>query len=96
MGCNIYLSGGDFGADFTGRLKMPDIRISMDGLGRVFDNIFVERLWRTVKYAEVYLSEYTDVLAAVEGLGRYFRFYNTERLHQALGYQTPDAVYRGV
>ena len=83
-------------ADFTGRLKAADIRISMDGRGRVFDNIFVERLWRTVKYEEVYLKDYTDVPTAVESLGRYFRFYNTERFHQSLDYKTPEAMHRGL
>ena len=83
-------------ADFTGRLKAAEIRIRMDGRGRVFDNIFVERLWRTVKYEEVYLKDYTDVPTAVESLGRYFRFYNTERLHQSLGYKTPEAIHRGL
>lgn len=83
-------------ADFTGRLATAGIRISMDGRGRVFDNIFVERLWRTVKYEEVYLQEYTGVPMAVESVGRYFQFYNTERFHQSLGYKTPDAVHRGL
>jgi putative transposase len=83
-------------ADFTGRLKAAEIRISMDGRGRVFDNIFVERLWRTVKYEEVYLKDYTGVPTAVESLGRYFRFYNTERFHQSLGYKTPEAAHRGL
>ena len=67
----------------------------MDGRGRVFDNIFVERLWRTVKYEEVYLKSYDDVHACVHGLSAYFRFYNEERLHQALGYRTPQQVYYG-
>jgi putative transposase len=79
--------------DFTGRLQSLGIRISMDGRGRVFDNIFVERLWRTVKYEEVYLKDYESVPAAVAGLSSYFRFYNQERLHQSLGYRTPAAVY---
>jgi putative transposase len=81
--------------DFTRRLKNAGIRISMDGRGRVFDNIFVERLWRTVKYEEVYLKDYESVPAAVAGLSSYFRFYNQERLHQSLGYRTPAAVYHG-
>lgn len=79
--------------DFTGRLSASDIRISMDGRGRVFDNIFVERLWRTVKYEEVYLKDYTDVPTAVDGLSRYFQFYNTERRHQSLAYKTPTEVH---
>lgn len=78
---------------FTHRLEAAGIRISMDGRGRVFDNIFVERLWRTVKYEEVYLHDYDSAPAAWQGLDQYFAFYNGERLHQALGYQTPAAVY---
>jgi putative transposase len=79
--------------EFTGRLKKDDIRISMDGRGRVFDNIFVERLWRSVKYEEVYLHHYQTVSEARSGLARYFLFYNRERLHESLGYQTPYEVY---
>jgi putative transposase len=78
---------------FTGRLEQAGVRVSMDGRGRALDNVFVERLWRTVKYEDVYLKDYTTVPAAVAGLGDYFRFYNEERLHQALGYRTPQAVY---
>lgn len=63
--------------------------ISRDGRGRVFENIFVERLWRSVTYEEVYLKAYETVREAKEGLGSYFRFYNTERLHEASGYRTP-------
>ena len=80
---------------FTERLKQVEIQISMDGRGRALDNVFVERLWRSVKYEEVYLREYNTVREARQGLGRYFGFYNEERLHQALGYRTPAAVYRG-
>ncbi len=79
---------------FTTRLLEQGIRISMDGRGRVFDNIFVERLWRSVKYEEVYLKDYRNVPEARHGLRGYFEFYNTERLHQSLGYKTPKAVYR--
>lgn len=79
--------------DFTGVLKAAGIRISMDGRGRVFDNIFVERLWRTVKYEEVYLHDYRTVREAKAGLERYFPFYNRERLHESLGYQTPHEVH---
>jgi putative transposase len=82
--------------DFTGRLKKAEIRISWDGKGRAYDNIFVERLWRSVKYEEVYLKEYVTVREAVRELNAYFRFYNTERLHQSLKYRTPWNVYRGV
>ena len=83
-------------ADFTDRLKAAGIRISMDGRGRVFDNIFVERLWRTVKYEEVYIKSYEGVNECVNGLSAYFRFYNEERLHQSLGYRTPRQVYHGL
>ena len=82
-------------ADFTGRLEREGIRISMDGRGRVYDNIFIERLWRTVKYEEVYLNEYDSVAMAKERLARYFEFYNHDRLHQALDYRTPAEVYFG-
>lgn len=80
---------------FTGVLESAGVRISMDGRGRVFDNIFIERLWRSVKYEEVYLKDYESVSGAVRSLGAYFDFYNTERLHQSLGYTTPSAVYFG-
>jgi putative transposase len=66
----------------------------MDGRGRALDNVFVERLWRSVKYEDVYLKDDSDPPDAVRNLGLYFTFYNRERPHQALGYQTPDAVYR--
>ena len=79
--------------DFTGRLEQEEIRISMDGRGRVFDNIFVERLWRTVKYEEIYLKHYQTVSEARDGLAKYFLFYNTERIHEALDYRTPYELY---
>lgn len=79
---------------FTERLRGRGIQISMDGRGRALDNIFVERLWRSVKYEEVYLKDYRHVPDAISGLNGYFTFYNSERLHQALEYQTPEAVYR--
>lgn len=79
--------------DFTARLEAAGIRISMDGRGRALDNIFVERLWRTVKYEEVYLHDYDTPREAIQGLQRYFEFYNRQRLHQALDYRTPAAVY---
>ncbi len=78
---------------FTGRLLAEGIRVSMDGRGRALDNIFVERLWRSVKYEDVYLKDYESVTAAEDGLGGYFAFYNGERLHQSLGYRTPGEVY---
>jgi putative transposase len=88
--------GSQFTSDeFTGRLEALKIAISMDGRGRALDNIFVERLWRTVKYEEVYLKSYETVKEARESLARYFHFYNTERLHEALGYRTPLGVYFG-
>lgn len=79
--------------EFTNRLEREGIRISMDGRGRVFDNIFVERLWRSVKYEEVYLQQYQTVSEARKRLANYFIFYNRERLHESLGYQTPYQVY---
>ena len=78
---------------FTGRLQEEGIQISMCGRGRVWDNIFIERLWRSVKWEEVYLNDYETVPEAVERLGAYFRFYNNDRLHQPLGYRTPYQVY---
>ncbi len=79
---------------FTKLLLAHGVLISMDGRGRVFDNMFVERLWRSVKYEEVYLKDYRSVPEAINGLQGYFEFYNRERLHQSLNYQTPAAVYR--
>ena len=79
---------------FVKVLEQNRILVSMDGRGRVLDNIFIERLWRAVKYEEVYLHEYETVREAVEGLRRYFAFYNRQRFHQALGYKTPAEVYR--
>jgi len=81
--------------DHTGELKRHGVAISMDGRGRCMDNIFVERLWRSLKYEEVYLKEYATVREARSGIRRYFRFYNHDRVHQGLGYRTPAAVYRG-
>jgi putative transposase len=81
-------------AAFTGRLEAAGVQISMDGRGRALDNVFVERLWRSVKYEKVYLKDYAGFSDAASNLAAYFRFYNRERLHQALGYRTPAAVYR--
>jgi len=78
---------------FTGLLKQHGVKISMDGKGSYNDNLFIERLWRSVKYEEVYLKAYQDGREARIGLGNYFRFYNTERPHQALGYRTPAEVF---
>ena len=82
--------------DFTDELLSRSVRISMDGRGRVFDNIFIERLWRSLKYEEIYLKEYATVLEAIENIGNYFRFYNGERFHQSLDYKTPQEVYYGM
>jgi putative transposase len=78
---------------FTGRLQSAGVAISMDGKGRCLDNIFVERLWRSVKYENVYLYRYETVPELEMGLRLYFRYYNEERLHQSLDYCTPAAVY---
>ena len=82
-------------ADFTGRLLAGGIRISMDGRGRALDNIFVERLWRTVKYEDVYWKEYQTPKEVLCGLRDYFPYYNYHRPHQALDYRTPSEVYQG-
>jgi putative transposase len=80
---------------FTGELAAKQIAISMDGRrGRCLDNIFIERLWRSLKYEEVYLREYTRVPEAHTGIGNWFRYYNHERLHQSLDYRTPATLYR--
>ncbi len=80
---------------FTRRLAGAGIRLSMDGRGRALDKIFVERLWRSVKYEEIYLRDYADGADAGQGLQRYFAFYNTERRHQSLGRRTPAEVHFG-
>jgi putative transposase len=79
--------------DFTGTLKRHTIMISMDGKGRYMDNIFVERLWRSLKYEEVYLNAYASVAEAKAGIGAWLDFYNEERQHQSLGYRTPRQAY---
>src|SRR4029079_5273428 len=78
---------------FTGRLESAGVAVSMDGRGRALDNVFVERLWRSVKYEDLYIRGYEDVPALRCALARYFAFYNHARLHQALCYRTPAAVY---
>jgi putative transposase len=88
----------DLGSQFTsgsfvGRLLASGIAVSHDGRGRCFDNIFVERLWRTVKYEEVYVKDYRVQPEARIGLANYFKFYNGERLHQSLNYRTPESVF---
>jgi len=92
------ICNSDQGSHFTSpqyieRLLAKDVRISMDGKGRALDNIFTERLWRTVKYEEVYLHDYDSPKAARKALTKYLTFYNQERPHQALGYRTPAEVY---
>jgi putative transposase len=87
--------GSQFTSDaFTSVLKREAVAISMDGRGRALDNIFVERLWRNVKYEDVYLKGYANMAELTVGLAQYFAFYNGARPHQALGYETPDHVYR--
>jgi putative transposase len=80
--------------DFVGRLRASGIGVSHDGRGRCFDNIFNERLWRTVKYEEVYVKDYRLLPEAQIGLRDYFKFYNGERFHQSLSYKTPESVFR--
>ncbi len=88
----------DQGSQFTSQsfvqlLHDKQIQVSMDGKGRVFDNIFVERFWRTIKYEEVYLHAYENVWEAEHSIKAYIQFYNQERLHSSLGYQTPNSLY---
>ena len=78
---------------FTSVLKDAGVRISMDGVGRAYDNIFVERLWRSLKHEEVYLHDYEMMYQAQRGVGGWFEFYDHRRPHQALGYRTPAEVY---
>ena len=80
---------------FQAPLLAAQVRLSMDGRGRAFDNIFVERLWRSVKYEEVYLKDYRNVAEARHGLNQYFSFYNEQRIHQALDYRTPQNAHYG-
>lgn len=82
--------------DFTGVLKREGITISMDGKGRATDNIFIERVWRSLKYEDVYLHDYRTLAEAHAGIGKWIRFYNVRRSHQALNGRTPMEVYRGV
>jgi len=84
------------GEAFTGLLQQHGVRISMDGKGSYNDNLFIERLWRSVKYEEVYLKAYQDGREARISLGNYFRFYNTERPHQSHGYRTPAEVFTSI
>ena len=82
-------------SSFTGCLERAGVAVSMDGRGHALDNVFVERLWRSVKYEDIYIRGYETVPELQRGLARYFGFYNGERLHQSLDYRTPAAVYRG-
>lgn len=96
--CEIFNTdqGSQFTSDdFTKLLLILGIKISMDGKGRALDNIFIERLWRSVKYECVYLTDWETVHEAIIGLRKYFKFYNCERLHQSLNYKTPWSVYHG-
>lgn len=83
-------------ADFLAELETRGVRVSMDGKGRFLDNIFIERLWRSLKYEEVFIKAYASVVEARGGIGGWLVFYNDERPHQALGYLTPRAVFEGV
>ena len=81
--------------EYTGRLEGAGVAVSRDGRGRALDNVFVERLWRSVKYEDIYIKDYERVPDLVSGLTSYFQFYDEERPHQSLGYRTPAEVYRG-
>ena len=87
--------GSQFTArDYTSRLEEAGIAVSQDGRGRALDNVFVERLWRSVKYEDIYIKDYERVVELESGLAAYFRFYDEERPHQSLAYMTPGEVYR--
>jgi putative transposase len=81
--------------DFIKELENKNIRISMDGKGRAADNIYIERLWRSLKYEDIYIKEYGTIAECTLGVRKYFEFYNTERFHQSLKYKTPDEIYFG-
>ena len=87
QGCQFTASA------YTSRLELAGVAISMDGRGRALDNVFIERLWRSVKHEEVYRRDYANVAEAQDSLSAYFRFYNNRRRHQSLGYRTPAQVY---
>jgi putative transposase len=80
--------------EFTERLQKEKVKISMDGRGRCYDNIFIERLWRSLKYELIYIQEFENGKELTEEVNKWFNWYNQERPHQALDYQTPDKVYR--
>ncbi len=93
-----HIFNTDQGSQFTGKLFTTElldhgIKISMDGRGRCFDNVFIERFWRSLKYEEVYINEYQSVSDAYLGIQRYIRFYNDDRLHQSLGYRSPSELH---
>lgn len=95
---NPDIHNSDQGSQFTAKeylntLETNDVQISMDGRGRCLDNIFTERLWRTVKYEDIYLKHYRTIEETYEGLQQYFPFYNNKRRHQSLNYKTPEEVY---
>ena len=97
-GARLSICNSDQGSHFTspqfvGLLEDADVRVGMDGRGRALDNVFTERLWRSVKYEEVYIRSYENPRGARQSLSRYFEYYNHERPHQALGYRTPAEVY---
>jgi putative transposase len=87
--------GSQFTAqEYTSRLEEAGVAVSRDGRGRALDNVFVERLWRSVKYEDIYIKDYESVVELESGLAAYFRFFDEERPHQSLGYRTPAEVYR--
>ncbi|MEA2015873.1 MAG: integrase core domain-containing protein, partial [Actinomycetota bacterium] len=93
-------NNSDQGSQFTSeeyvnKVELANVKVSMDGRGRVFDNIFTERLWRTLKYEEVYLKDYESCKDAAVSIDNYFSFYNNGRLHSALGYCPPAEIYFG-
>ena len=95
---NTEIFNNDQGSQFTSEifinvLNNNDIKISMDGKGRALDNIFIERLWKSVKYENIYLNVYETEVYLYKGLSDYFKFYNNEWLHQSLTYETPDKIY---
>lgn len=79
---------------FTGLLESNDIKISMDGVGRALDNVYIERFWRTLKYEDIHIRQYDSLKECREGVARFIDFYNTQRIHQSLGYKVPDALYK--
>ena len=91
---SILIQGSQYTSiEFTGILKRNNILISMDGKGRALDNVYIERLWRSLKYENIFLSEYDSMKTLKIGIDKYFNFYNSERFHQSLDYNTPNDVY---